>query len=457
MYSLGIDVGTSGIRAVVMDINHCILVEAQKKLPQSQPCYAVSASQEKYITGYSQNPVDWWNTLESVIFLIAEELEQLHKISLNSISHLALDGTSGTVLLCNQSGTPISEALMYNDQRAITQAAQIAVYAPENTAAIGPTSGLAKILWLYTNQNQENQAKTHYALNQSDWLCGQLLGKQGYSDHNNALKMGYDAQDLCWPQWLDDLLKQFDFPNSLLPEVYPPGQVIGTISSLMASHFGFNHTLKICAGTTDSTAAIIAAGAKQVGDAVTSLGSTLVMKIVSEQAIFDPKTGVYSQPYGHLWLVGGGSNSGGEVLKQFYDSNQLSELTEQLNLKIDNNCFSMLDLNFYPLSAPGERFPIQDPTFKAKLSPRPDNEGDFFQALLEGMSDIESLAYQKLVDLGAPYPKLVKSIGGGALNKGWRYIREQKIGVPVKLADQDQAAAGTALLAQSTWHQSLPQ
>lgn len=448
MYSLGIDIGTSGIRAVIMDKNHCILAEAQHKLPQSQPYHSAS----NLIIGYSQKPMDWWETLEKVIFQLSEVLHNRHKLKLNIISHLAMDGTSGTVLLCDELGTPITDALMYNDQRAISQAKQVVEHAPVNTGAIGVTSGLAKILWLYQHLNHSDQNKVHYALNQSDWLCGKLLGQQGSSDHNNALKMGYDAQEHCWPKWLFNLLEGFNVPASLLPNVYSPGQTIGTISPQIAALFGFSSNLKICAGTTDSTAAIIASGAKHIGDAVTSLGSTLVMKVVSEKAIFNHEAGVYSQPFDNLWLVGGSSNSGGEVLKQYFDFNQLSLLTQQLNRKIDHRSFSLLDLNYYPLSTPGERFPIQDPTFEPKLLPRPENDSDFFQALLEGMADIESLAYQKLVDLGAPYPKLVKSIGGGAFNTGWRYIRELKLGVPVKLADQEQAAAGAALLAQSTWN-----
>jgi sugar (pentulose or hexulose) kinase len=293
--------------------------------------------------------------------------------------------------------------------------------------------------------------EVHYALHQADWLNGQLTGTQGISDHNNALKMGYDAQTLCWPDWLLHLLDDLHFPASLLPEVFSPGDVIGQISLKMAKEFGFSPELKICAGTTDSTAAIYASGASNIGDAVTSLGSTLVMKIITETPVFDLQSGVYSQPYGNLWLVGGSSNSGGEVLKQFFTSEELSSLTEELDNKREQHQFSMLNLNYYPLSAPGERFPVQDSNYEPRLLPRPEKDIDFFQALLEGMADIETIAYKKLVDLGAPYPKLVKSMGGGALNSSWRYIREQKLGVSVKSADLEQAAAGTALLAQATW------
>ncbi|MCW8929148.1 MAG: FGGY-family carbohydrate kinase [Gammaproteobacteria bacterium] len=456
MLSIGIDIGTSGIRAVIVDKNHCLLSDAKCNLPQSQPYYSKplssSSLEGRQIIGYSQDPYDWWKTFEQVISKLSSNLKLNHNLNFENITHLAFDGTSGTVLLCDALGKPTSEALMYNDQRSVNQASLIKQFAPIDTAAIGTTSGLAKLLWLYTHQNQHEKDNTHYALNQSDWLSGHLMGKYGISDYNNALKMGYDAQSHCWPDWLLQLFNESKIPSSILPQVFSPGQVIGNISSQMAKHFGFREDLKICAGTTDSTAAIIASGAKNIGDAVTSLGSSLVMKVISDHSIFDYDAGVYSQPYGKLWLVGGSSNSGGEVLKLFFSSDELSQHTNTLIDNIQSNKFSMLDLNYYPLSSPGERFPIQKSHFLPQLSPRPKNDYDFFQAILEGMSDIETMAYKKLVDLGAPYPKLVNSIGGGALNSGWRHIREHKLGVPVKMAEQQQAAAGAALLAQTTWH-----
>jgi len=435
MYSLGVDIGTSGIRAVILDEQHTILAQSLSAMPSRD-------------TGYAQNPVDWWNTFEQVIFQLAKEFQQKKKLKLNSVSRLAIDGTSGTVLLTDKAGMPCSDALMYNDPRAVLQAQLIKTHAPENTAAIGATSGLAKLLWLFKN-GQYTNTQCQYALNQSDWISGKLMGKFGFSDHNNALKMGYDAQNHCWPDWLTTLLDEQQIPTAILPEVFSPGHILGTINSSMARHFGFAPNLQICAGTTDSTAAIIASGARKPGEAITSLGSTLVMKVISEQPIFDQQSGVYSQPYGDLWLVGGSSNSGGEVLKQYFSLQELSQFTELLNISIAQKQFSMLNLDYYPLSSPGERFPIQDSNFLPRLTPKPEQDIQFFQALLEGMADIEKLAYQRLLELGAPYPKLVKSIGGGSFNTAWSYIREQKLGVPVLLADQEQAAAGSAILAQT--------
>ncbi|MCU7834813.1 MAG: FGGY-family carbohydrate kinase [gamma proteobacterium symbiont of Taylorina sp.] len=464
MISLGIDIGTSGIRAVMLDKQQHILAQSLIKhefvtTASLQEKMFAKRQQRKihwprtHIVSQSQKPVHWWDSFEKVIFKLKQELSTSNHLSLSCISHLAIDGTSGTVLLADQDGLPCSEALMYHDQRAHQYAQIIDSYAPKNTAARGAASGLAKLLWLYNNQqkNRPNSRPAYYALNQSDWITGKLTQTFGFSDYNNALKMGYDAQLKCWPDWLITLLNKQAFPVSLLPEVFCPGEVIAKVDSKMAQYFGFSKTLQVCAGTTDSTAAIIASGAKDIGEAITSLGSTLVMKIITDKAIFDPQSGVYSQPYGDHWLAGGGSNSGGAVLKHFFSSRQLAQLTDVLNSAIAGNDFSLLDLDYYPLLSAGERFPIQDHLLEPRITPRPEQDIAFFQALLEGMADIESMAYQRLLELGAPYPKHVKSIGGGALNQAWQNIRQSKLGIPVQTAVLQQAAAGSAILAQNTW------
>ncbi len=140
----------------------------------------------------------------------------------------------------------------------------------------------------------------------------------GHSDPNNALKMGYDAYQNDWPLWLKDLLKQQSVPTNILPKVYLPSEIIGRISPQWAEEFGFSPELAVYAGTTDSTAAILATGIQNTGEAVTSLGSTLVMKIIADNPVFNSRYGVYSQPYGDRWLVGGSSSSGGAVLKSLF-------------------------------------------------------------------------------------------------------------------------------------------
>jgi sugar (pentulose or hexulose) kinase len=84
---------------------------------------------------------------------------------------------------------------------------------------------------------------------------------------------------------------------------------------------------------------------------------------------------------------------------------------------------------------------------KPLLQPRPDDRRQFLQAILEGIADIEAEGYMRLAELGAPFPQRVFTSGGGAVNKAWREIRQQRLRIPILEATQTQAAYGAALLA----------
>lgn len=303
-----------------------------------------------------------------------------------------------------------------------------------NSAASGPSSGLAKAIWL--NQ-QYTVLSTDCLLHQADWLAGKLSGNFRCTDNNNALKTGYDTSTQCWPEYLQKL----GIRSQNLPRVVPPGTTINSITAAAAAATGLAKTAVIVAGTTDSTAAVIATGANQPGDAITSLGSTLVLKIISEQPIFNTEYGVYSQPYGEFWLAGGASNAGGAVLRQYFTDDQMTDMQQSLDFS------QPTELSYYPLNGPGERFPINDATLKPCLTPRPDDDVVFFQAILEAITDIECRGYQLLYDLGAAKPQTLFSCGGGSENRKWRKKRAETLNIPISQPKNTEAAYGAALLA----------
>ncbi|MCL5669676.1 MAG: FGGY-family carbohydrate kinase, partial [Gammaproteobacteria bacterium] len=182
-------------------------------------------------------------------------------------------------------------------------------------------------------------------------------------------------------------------------------------------------------------------GARLPGEAVTSLGSTLVMKVLSEQPIFAPQYGVYSHRLGKLWLAGAGSNSGGAVLQHYFTAQQMQAMTARLQPGHPTG------LDYYPLLVPGERFPVNDPHLAPRLAPRPADDAQFFQGMLEGMARIERQAYERLAGLGAPYPVSIRSVGGGAQNEAWTKIRSRLLQVPLPNPAHTEAAYGAALLA----------
>lgn len=416
---IGIDLGTSGCRAIAIDDQHTVVAQSQIDYPQNQP----------------QTPELWWLATQTVIKNITAKINHQH------IQSIAVDGTSGTVLLCNEQGEPLTPALMYHDHRASQQAEHLKKYAPKNSIVLNSSSGLAKVLWLI--ENYPPTAPFHI-VHQADWISGQLCRSYNFSDINNALKTGYDAVNQHWPLWMSEL----GFAMESLPVVYSPGTPVKMINLEVAHQLGLPIDVDIVAGTTDSTAAFIASLDSQVkpGDAVTSLGSTLVVKVVSDFPVNDPERGIYSQPYDKFWLVGGASNSGGAVLKYFFTPQQMQTLSSQINPETPAN------LNYYPLLTAGERFPINDPQFKPRITPKVEDDVIFFQGLLEGIADIEHSAYKLLHDLGTPYPTLIRSVGGGAKNAAWQQIRQHKTGVPIVCAKHSEAAYGAALIAAKNFH-----
>jgi len=411
LYFIGIDFGTSGARSCVIDAEGAILADDTRDF----------GTLEEY------ECADIWR--EALWDLIAA----LPPAIRSQLSSIALDGTSGTVIACDEALTPRHPPLLYNDARAVDEARLIATLAPPGHPAAAVTSGLAKVLWL---QKWLGLAGSRLYLNQADWLSGLLTGQPGFTDYHNALKMGLDLDTLAWPDWVDHLAD-----TRTLPQPVAPGAPLATVSRQRARYLGINPGCRVRAGTTDSIAAFLAAGVSHSGDAVTSLGSTLVLKLLSDTRVESTAHGVYSHWYGSRWLAGGASNAGGAVLRQFFDDRRLAALSE----KIDPTVASPLD--YLPLPRAGERFPLNDPTLAPRLAPRPADDAEFLHGLLESLARIEAQGYSLLSALGATPVRRVETAGGGAHNPVWARIRQRVIGVPVARATHTEAAYGAALLA----------
>lgn len=415
---VGIDVGTSGCRAAVID---------GAGRPAGQAAMPMPPPRRDGVEA-DQDPAVWWTAAGQALGRLLADLDPA------AIRAIAVDGTSGTLLLTDEVGQPLGPGLMYNDARAMAEAERIGKLAPAASGAQGPTSALAKLLHLIGQGQAEGAA---HAQHQADWIAGKLSRRFGLSDHGNALKLGYDLIDDRWPDWLGTLGVQ----PRLLPEVLAPGSVIGPIAKAEADAFGLSPDVLVVAGTTDGVAAFLATGACELGDAVTSLGSTLVVKQLADRPLFDPASGIYSHRLGDLWLPGGASNSGGAALARFFDAETLERLTPRLTPERPTG------LDYYPLPATGERFPVNDPDKTAVVEPRPEDDVSFLQGLLEGIAKIEALAYDRLRALGAPPLKRVLSVGGGAANPAWTAIRRDRLGVEVAPAAISEAAFGAARLA----------
>ena len=412
---LGIDIGTSGVRVAAID-------QAAKLVSFAASAMPAACRDGERIT---QDASIWDRGLDDAMARLASTID------LSRVGALAVDGTSGTLVGVDDRGIPVTAGSLYNDRADAADIAAVERVAPAHAAVHGVSSPLARARRLL---RASGVAKI---LHQADWISGQFSGRFDISDESNALKTGYDPMMRTWPGWI----AATDVPFHKLPAVVAAGSIVCEVSAHASRRFGLPGRAVVVAGMTDGCAAFMATGAAKAGDAVTSLGSTLVLKLASEQPLSAPEFGVYSHRIGNLWLAGGASNSGGAALAQFFTAEQIRDIS----LRIDPGV--SIGLDYYPLPARGERFPINDPAMAPRMTPRPDDDAVFLQALFEGIASIEALGYRRLAELGGPRPTGVVTVGGGAANEVWRRIRARKLGVPVVTSECDEAAVGVARLA----------
>lgn len=216
---------------------------------------------------------------------------------------------------------------------------------------------------------------------------------------------------------------------------------MGKVCTAAAKATGLTPGTSVMAGTTDSVAAFLATGAHVPGHGVTALGTTLALKLLSNEPLFAPRYGIYSHRLGDQWLVGGASNSGGAALDQHFSIKEIESLSPALRPDEDTG------LNYYPLPGTGERFPVSDPHLAPRMDPPAPDRTTLLQAMLEGIARIEAQGYALIHELGAPRLEGIYTTGGGSKNPAWTQIRQRMLNVPMLTPLSTEAAYGTARLA----------
>ncbi len=414
--SLGIDLGTSAIRSAVVGADGAV----------------VSMARGDYGPGGSADAEGWWSGARACIAAQVAALADAG-IDARQIGRIGVDGTSGSLVLTDAALRPVTRALMYHDGGFDAEAARIAAHAPDPHITRGSASALARVLRLAA---EDTEGRADHLLHQADFVAAKLLGRGGMSDHNNALKSGFDPETGRWPGWFAALGVRMD----LLPDVLPAGAPIGPVAADVAAVLGLSPDVTVHAGTTDSIAAFLAAAPLTIGAAVTSLGTTLAVKLLCDRRVDAPEIGLYSHRLGDGWLVGGASNTGGGVLRQFFTPDEIAALSARIDPATDSG------LDYYPLPRPGERFPVNDPDLAPRMTPRPDDDAAFLHGLLEGIAGIEARCYAAMAERGAGRPAMLFTAGGGARNPVWTVIRSRHLGLDIQVADEVEAAVGTARL-----------
>jgi xylulokinase len=421
----GVDVATANARVQVHDPSGAVLASATRSLPS--PVRSGGGRSE-------QDASSWWPAARDCL---AECTTALGPRS-GEIAALAVAATSGTVVLTDRRGNPVTPALMYDDRRAVEQARTAAeVGHPRwETTGIRPSagSGLARIAWLCAHAPVEAASVCHTP----DLIGRKLTGHPVAADASHALKSGYDV---VAEEWAGEVFDALDVPRSVLPEVVRPATRLGSVGREAAEETGLPVGCAVAAGMTDGCAGQLATGAVDVGEFVTVLGTTMVLKGVSRQLVRDPSGAVYSHlhPEG-TWLPGGAANIGGSALSDV-DPSELGALDAAAAERGPSTVLN------YPLRGTGERFPFLADDAAAFVLGRPRDRADEHRSRLEGVAFCERLALERLAELGAAVEGPLRTAGGGARSPVWCRIRASVLDRPVLRVREAGTALGAALLA----------
>ena len=434
---LGVDIGTQSVRVAIVDDGGTVLALASAGLRSEQDDHAGRR--------HEQDPHQWWAAVGTAS---REAFSGLARPAAEySVGAVAVCSTSGTVLLVDHAGTPLTPALMYDDTRAGAELDVIrraAAYVP-GSDRVQVSWALPKIRWLLTHY-REAAARPGFVAHSADVVAAALVGERVGTDSSHALKSGYDV---VHDTWNTALLDAAGIDRDHLPQVVAPGSVLGVVSIAAAEQTGIPAGTPVVAGMTDGCAAHIAAGSLAPGTWNSVLGTTLVIKGVSENLVDDPAGAVYNHrhPDGG-WLPGGASNVGGAAVTQEFGSTDLDRLSEAART------FEPASAVVYPLTARGERFPFVQATAEGFALGRASGPEERYASLLQGVAYVERLCFDRLLTLGADVSGTLSITGGATRSDYWNQLRADVLDRPLVVPASREPVFGMAVLA-SARHESV--
>ena len=442
---IGLDVGTSGVKAVLIAEDGAIVASAVADYPLLTPR-----------PGWTeQEPEAWWRASCDVLRrLVAKAPGRIEAIGLTGQMH-------GAVFL-DGDGKVIRPAILWNDQRTAAECAEIErAVGPERLRQIAGNPALTgfqapKVLWLRHNE-PEAYARVRSLLLPKDFIRFRLTGARA-SDASDAA--GTLLLDLAARDWSDEILAALDIPRDWLPRVYEGPEVTGQVSAAGAAATGLPEGLPVIAGGGDNAAAAVGCGVVRAGTGFVSLGTSGVVFVPSETLEIDPSGALHAFCHavpGQYHLMGVILSAGGS-LRWYRDVIAAEQAADAHARGVDPYDELMAaaaeiapgadGLFFLPYLA-GERTPHMDPFARGGwlgLTLAHDRR-HLVRALLEGVSFALKDSLILMQRLGVS-PDVLYAVGGGARNAVWRGMLASVLGVPLqRLAVEEGPALGAALLA----------
>ena len=424
---LGIDVGTSGVRSIAVAASGDVLAESRALLSDLP---TVGAAHE-------QDAGAWWGAVCQTIQELRRTLEPQGRW--RQIAGMAVTSTSGSLVLTNAQGEAVRPAMLYDDGRAGAVASELNARLPAGETPINASYSLAKALWVRQHEPLVWKRAMHI-LHPADWLNARLTGHVGICDYSNALKLGYEPETRGWIA----AVGLADIPASMFPRVVAPGDRVGTVSDQASEQTGVTVGVPVLAAASDGLASLVGSGASEPGHANTTLGTTLVWKVLTTAT---PRLGpgMYCHYLPNNLRVPGAASNTGPGSLGFADTGATPE-------EMDRRATAHLptSIQCYLLGSRGERFPFLNPQAEAFWDGHPASPDEAYAAQLQSLACVERWGYERLEACGVAVGNEVFSAGSAAASPVLSQLRANILNRNVVRTANPTASFGAAILAAGT-------
>lgn len=443
---IGIDIGTSGTKSLLIDAEGNILAEASAS-------YDVLSPKPLWT---EQNPEDWWTATVKTVRAVVKQA----KIKADSVKAIGLSGQMHGSVFLDKKDKVIRPALLWNDQRTAAECEEITrraggrdelIRMVANPALTGFTA--PKILWL-RNHEPKNFARLHKVLLPKDEIRRRLTGEYA-TDASDA--SGMLLLNVVERQWSTELLRKLELDRELFAQVYESEQVTGSLLPEVATQLGLSAECQVVAGAGDCAAGAVGNGIVRKGLLTASLGTSGVMFVHSDEPQYDAAGRLHTfchAVHGKWHMMGVTLSAAGSL--QWFMENVCKELStrrggdpyQTLTAEAEKIPAGSEGLFFLPYLA-GERTPHADPNARGAFVglTTTHERGHMARAIMEGvaMSLRESLEIIKQLDVPV---REMRVSGGGAKSSLWKQIIADVMNQAACTMNAEQGPAfGVALLA----------
>ena len=435
MFYIGIDLGTSAVKLLLVDEGGKVVNEITKEYPLSFPH-----------PGWSeQEPADWWSAV------LAGVPELISGVDAKEVRGIGLGGQMHGLVALDKDDSVIRPAILWNDGRTAKETDylnevigrdKLSQYTA-NIAFAGFTA--PKILWMKANE-PENFARISKIMLPKDYLVYKMTGVHAtdYSDASGMLLL-----DVQHKRWSGEMLDICGVTEAQLPTLYESWQAVGTLKPDVAAAFGLPESVLVCAGAGDNAAAAVGTGTVGAGGCNISLGTSGTVFISSDKFGVDPHNALHS--FAHAdegYHRMGCMLSAASCNKWWMDeiSGDTDYTGEQAKISPDK--LGRNHVYFLPYLM-GERSPINDTNARGTFTglTMDTTHADMTQAVLEGVAFAIRDSFEVAKSLGIDIPRS-NICGGGAKSPLWRRILANVLGIPLDMVATEQGPGyGGAILA----------